>query len=62
MKRFMLLVAGALAALWIFGERGQLMRSSTRAYLQEMGGWRALFSIRFWEGYAYLRWSYQYIV
>ena len=26
-----------------------------------MSGWRRVFSRRFWEGYAYMRWSAQYI-
>lgn len=51
----------ALVALWLFGERGRLLRPSTRAYLQALGGWRQIFSKRFWEGYAYMRWSEQYI-
>ncbi|GAB4575262.1 MAG: hypothetical protein Kow0077_25900 [Anaerolineae bacterium] len=65
MARVAVVVIGALgsllAALWIFGERGALLRPSTRAFLQAVGGWRQLFTLRFWEGYAYMRWSNQYI-
>lgn len=60
-RRMLLLLIGAIAALWIFGERGRLVQPSTRAFLAEMGGWRKLFTARFWDGYAYMRWSNQYI-
>lgn len=56
-----LLLAALWAALWIAGERGHLMLPSTRRWLDEMGGWRYLFSRRFWHAYIYGRWSNQYI-
>ncbi len=56
-----LLSAAALAALWLFAERGRLLRPSTRTWIQEWGGGRALLNPKFWEGYAYARWSNQYI-
>ncbi len=61
MQRLIIALAGLIAAVWLFGERGAVLRPSTRAYLRGMGGWRALLSPRFWEGYAYMRWSNQYI-
>lgn len=61
MHRLIIALAGLIAALWLFGERGAALRPSTRAYLRGMGGWRALLAPRFWEGYAYMRWSNQYI-
>jgi NAD-dependent dihydropyrimidine dehydrogenase PreA subunit len=54
-------LAGLLGFLWLFGERWRILRPSTRAYMEGMGGWRSLLSVKFWEGYAYLRWSNQYI-
>lgn len=57
----LLWLTGGIAALWIFGERGRLLRPSTRAFVEGMGGWRKVFTAKFWDGYAYMRWSNQYI-
>jgi NAD-dependent dihydropyrimidine dehydrogenase PreA subunit len=59
--RLAVLLGGALAVLWIVGERGRLIRRSTLDYIQAIGGWRTLFKTRFWEAYIYGRWTKQYI-
>ena len=61
MRKASLILASILAGLWLFGERGRLMRRSTRALLHEMGGWHKLLSLEFWHAYVYARWSNQYI-
>ncbi|MFC1960829.1 4Fe-4S binding protein [Chloroflexota bacterium] len=55
------LILALLGALWFYGERGQLLRPSTRAFMQAAGGWRAIFSRKWWEGYVYGRWTNLYI-
>jgi Pyruvate/2-oxoacid:ferredoxin oxidoreductase delta subunit len=50
----------ALLGLWVFGERGRLMRPSTWAYLKE-GGLRNLLSLEALHFYVYARWTNQYI-
>ncbi len=64
LRKFVLVVLGiglgALAALWLVGERGHLMQRSTRRLLHEKG-WRYFFSVDFWHSYIYGRWSNQYI-
>jgi Pyruvate/2-oxoacid:ferredoxin oxidoreductase delta subunit len=50
-----------LAGLWIWGERGRLIRSSTLAMIREGGGWRYAFSTHFIHAYVYGRWTKQYI-
>jgi ferredoxin len=47
----------ALAGIWVFGERGRLLRPSTREWFR--GGWR--FLPQRIHGYVYGRWSNQYI-
>lgn len=59
------LIAGGLALtllsmLWIAGERGRLLRRSTRALLREHG-WRGALNGAFWHSYLYGRWTDQYI-
>ncbi len=49
-----------IVSIWIFGERGRLMRPSTRRWLKE-GGRRYFLSGAFFHAYAYIRWSNQYI-
>ncbi|NLX11781.1 MAG: 4Fe-4S binding protein [Chloroflexi bacterium] len=53
-------LAGALAGLWLLGERGHLLLPSTRAWLRALG-WRSVLTPRFWHGYLYARWSSQYV-
>jgi ferredoxin len=60
LRRLFLFFAGLLATLWIFGERGYLLRPSTRRFMRE-AGWRSLLGRSFWEAYIYSRWSNQYI-
>jgi ferredoxin len=54
------IVIGALAALWVVGERGHLMLPSTRQFMREHG-WRGLLNGQFWHAYFYGRWTNQYI-
>lgn len=56
-----LLGAALLGALWLTAERGRLLHRSTWEFLQEAGGWRALFTRKWWEGYVYGRWIKLYI-
>lgn len=53
-------LAVALAAVWVFGERGRLLRGSTWQFMREMG-WRRVFNGDFLHAYVYGRWSNQYI-
>lgn len=61
---YLLVIAGIILAgligLWIFGERGRLLRPSTREWLR-IGGWKHVLSGDFFHGYLYARWSNQYI-
>lgn len=54
------LALASLLALWVFGERGRLLRRSTRALLREHG-WRGVLNGAFWHAYLYGRWTGQYI-
>ncbi len=49
-----------LLGVWVFGERGALMRSSTWTLLRE-GGFRHFINGDFFHAYVYARWSNQYI-
>ncbi len=60
MRKVLLLLGGLLAALWISGERGNLILPSTKKMIKE-GGWRYVLSTRFWHAYFYGRWTNQYI-
>lgn len=53
-------IAAAILGVWIFGERGRLLRPSTRAWLRE-GGLRYVLSGDFFHAYFYSRWTNQYI-
>jgi ferredoxin len=59
-----LIVVGALVAaiilLWLHGERWRLLRPSTWRMVRE-GGLRRFLNLNFLHGYAYLRWTNQYI-
>jgi ferredoxin len=50
----------ALLVLWIFGERGRLMRRSTWEALRG-GGLRNLLNLKSLHGYIYSRWTNQYL-
>lgn len=54
------LALASLLTLWVFGERGRLLRRSTRALLREHG-WCGVLNGAFWHAYLYGRWSGQYI-
>lgn len=54
--RLALIFGGSALALWVFGERGRLLRRSTRALLRAHG-WRGVLNGAFWHGYLYARWS-----
>jgi len=53
---FLVLIAAALAALWIAGERGHLLMRSTPAFFRAAGGWGARL-----HAYIYGRWTRQYV-
>lgn len=53
-------LVAALLGLWIAGERGRLLRPSTRAWINE-GGWRYVVGGDFFHAYVYGRWSDLYI-
>jgi ferredoxin len=50
----------ALAAAWLVGERGQLMRRSTWESLK-IYGWRSIFDLTALHAYIYSRWTNLYI-
>lgn len=54
-------VAFVLSAVWIYGERGQILMPSTRRMFQAIGWRRALTRVDFLEAYFYGRWTRQYI-
>jgi len=54
------LALASLLTLWVFGERGRLLRRSTRALLREHG-WCGVLNGAFWHAYLYGRWTGQYI-
>jgi Pyruvate/2-oxoacid:ferredoxin oxidoreductase delta subunit len=54
------LILALMLAIWIVGERGGLLRRSTRAWLAE-GGWRHFRRGDFLHAYVYSRWTNQYI-
>jgi NAD-dependent dihydropyrimidine dehydrogenase PreA subunit len=60
-RHFIKLSAVLLAVLWIKGERGVLLRRSTRQFYREAGGWRGLLNGKFLHAYFYGRWPSQYI-
>jgi ferredoxin len=49
-----------LVGLWIIGERGRLLRPSTRKLIREMG-WRRVLKLDFLHAYIYGRWTRLYI-
>jgi Pyruvate/2-oxoacid:ferredoxin oxidoreductase delta subunit len=51
---------GALALLWLIGERWRPMRRSTWRFIRA-GGWRRFFKLTTLHGYVYARWTNQYI-
>jgi len=55
------LLAALLLAAWVFSERGALLLPSTRAWIEEAGGLRALLTYDFWHGYVYARYADMYI-
>lgn len=61
LRRLVLFLTASLTGLWLVGERGALLRPSTRRWMREAGGWRALVSPIFWHGYIYARWTNQYV-
>ncbi|WP_119068473.1 4Fe-4S binding protein [Aggregatilinea lenta] len=62
LRKFALFLTASLAGLWLVGERGALLRPSTRRWMREAGGWRALLSPTWWHGYIYARWTNQYLL
>lgn len=55
-----ILVAG-VAGLWIFGERGRLLRPSTWNMLRAGDGLKRVLNFHALHGYAYGRWTNQYL-
>jgi Pyruvate/2-oxoacid:ferredoxin oxidoreductase delta subunit len=53
-------ILGILLGVWLFGERGQLMRRSTWHALRE-GGWQRLRDFNFLHLYFYAHWPVTYI-
>ncbi len=53
-------LVAALILLWLFGERWRLLRPSTWRLMKE-GGLRRFLNLNFLHGYAYMRWTNQYI-
>lgn len=53
-------IVAAVLGIWVIGERGALLRRSTRAWLEE-GGWRYFWRGDFLHAYVYSRWTNQYI-
>ena len=53
-----LLAAGL--ALWFVGERGLVLRPSTRKTMRA-GGWRNILNLKSLHGYVYSRWTSQYL-
>jgi NAD-dependent dihydropyrimidine dehydrogenase PreA subunit len=51
-----LLIPAALLVLWLAGERGRLLRPSTRRLFRESGSW-----LNGLHGYIYGRWTNQYV-
>jgi len=49
-----------LGGLWLFGERGKLLRRSTWAMVQ-VSGWKRFLSLATIHGYVYARWTKQYV-
>ena len=49
-----------LLGVWLFGERGRLLRPSTWAGLR-VGGWRNLLNLNSLHMYIYARWTNQYL-
>jgi NAD-dependent dihydropyrimidine dehydrogenase PreA subunit len=52
----LLLIPAAALALWLAGERGRLLRPSTRRLFRASGSWRNAL-----HGYVYARWTNQYV-
>ena len=52
--------AGALLGLWLYSERGHLLRSSTWRMVH-ISGWRRLLNLTTAHGYVYARFTYQYV-
>lgn len=51
----------SVLGLWLWGERGRLLRPSTRKFIRESGGWRRIFSFNILvNGYVYARWTNQF--
>ena len=60
LRKLIITLAVALGALWVFGERGHVLRRSTWRFMREMG-WRRVLNGDFFHAYLYGRWSNQYI-
>ncbi|MBC7237705.1 MAG: ferredoxin family protein [Chloroflexi bacterium] len=54
------LVGAGLLGLWLFGERGRLLRPSTWRMVR-ISGWRRFLKLTTAHGYVYARWTYQYV-
>ncbi|MFI5295629.1 MAG: ATP-binding protein [Thermodesulfovibrionales bacterium] len=53
-------VIGALSALWLYGERGRLLRKSTWASMKAQG-WKNVLNFKATHAYIYGRWTKEYI-
>ena len=57
----LLVVVGALLAIWLLGERWRPLRRSTWRGMQEAGGLRPFLNLTGLHGYVYGRWPNEYI-